>query len=601
MEDNRPFVHLEYLPVADNTAVTGDSSAITQAGKLVALDDSGKINRYFIPYNELSVTSLSVSDGEKITGDVRLYGSGIISVNRSGNNFYIGAVFPPGVTGVTVGQYTLTGGLSFLPGNGLSIQSDPITNSITFTNEGVISLNGLTEDITLESTNGVSISTPDSSTIVLDISGVKWSQFDSSSPATAAKVISDEGIFFNSDTFASVYSFDNKLIIRGEEGVLIPDPVTMDSLTLTGGNGLFIGDSRVQEVSGSLYLAPSSGAIVFPSGTALLGVEAIEPGFSDSVELTWLQTGAIVSHTFSHSKGLFPTSVMVTREEVVSGVTWETTQGFGVDLTSDYGYNISFNNSAVLLQARLNTTGTRRFNVRIVFASDKTAAALPAPISVTSAPLEPFVSFFGVPDGGGFAVDDLVLSTRPVLNAASYKWDRVDSTGTSLYTWYTTTPLLSTLTTPEAYIPFRITKPGVFRHTVRGVGEDSLTGPAVEFDITIRPKAPLLSVLFLNVQDDTSYPFKTADIVLYHQTGFIRIIDEFTGLELNVQTPISYVEPASSLNNTEPIYPELVEQQVTLTGLLPNTSYRLKAQAYLDSEIYSDFSSTLDITIPPNV
>jgi hypothetical protein len=591
VSDNNPFVNIEYLPVADNTVVTGDASAITQAGKLVALDDTGKINRYFVPYSLLSVTSLAIDDGDPITGDVRLYGSGTVTVTRTGNTFYFSPNFQPGVLGLTVSGTTLTGSIALLPGAGLDLSVDAFTNSVTFTNTGVLSINGLKENILLEGASGISVTSLGSSTIALSVSNLQWSQFDSTVAATTQRVITQDGVYLGTDNFASLYQFDTQTVVRGISGVKFVDPVTLTDAIISGGNGLYLNSSRIQDVSGILYFAPSSGAVVFPSGTSLLNVTAIQPSFSTGVTLVANPSDpTFYSATVAHNYNLYPLSLMVTQESIDgSGTVTQSTKGIGANTDTTYGYSVSFTKNTFTIQARLSGTFVApypKFNISCMFASETAIAPLPAASSITAAPIQPLITLVGVPTGGGFAETDILLSTRPVENATSYLWERVDE---SLY-WETVTPLLSTSTDPS----FIVSRPGKFLHRVRGKNSAGPSTSAIDFYITIRPAAPILAGPVVDIQDMGVLFYKKATITLTYQAGSIRVIDTISNQEIQLETPIIYTPPSSSVGE----YTPRVTQQVVLTNLLPNSYYTLIAQAYLDSEIFSDFSAPLEIYIP---
>lgn len=590
MSNNNPFVNIEYLPVADNTVVTGDASAITQAGKLVALDDTGKINRYFVPYSLLSVTSLAIDDGDPITGDVKLYGSGTVTVTRSGNTFYFAPNFQPGVLGISVSGTTLTGNVNFLPGSGLDLAVDSFTNSITFTNTGVLSINGLKENLLLEGASGIAVTSIGSGSIAISLQSLQWSQFDSTVSAQANRVVAQEGIFLGSDNFASLYQIDNQTIVRGESGVKFVDPVVLTEATFSGGNGLYLNNSRIQDVSGILYFSPASGVVVFPSGTSLLNVEAIQPSFITGITLTQNPLDLqLYSATVAHNFDLYPLSLSVTQElSDGSGGTIRTTKGYGANTDTSYGYNVSYTRNTISVEARLSGTFVApypKFYISCMFASEAQVAALPAASTITSAPITPLISLVGVPSGGGFAEADILLSTRPVDTATSYVWERV-AEGIS---WETATPLLSTSTEPS----FVISKPGKFLHRVRGKNSAGPSSASVDFYLTIRPSVPILEGPAFNIQDMGVLFYKKATITLTHQAGNIRIIDTITNQEIALETPIVYVDPPSSVGP----YPPRVTEEVVLTNLLPNSYYNLVAQAYLDSSIFSDFSAPLSIYI----
>lgn len=587
MDTNNPFVSIEYLPVADNTVVTGDASAITQAGKLVALDATGKINRHFVPYSLLSVTSLGVDDGERITGDVRLYGSGNISVTRTGNSFYISSNFRQGVSGISVGASALSGAILFIAGNGLDISSDPVNNAITFKNEGVLSINGLTEDIQFISANGITVTAVAPNTITLSLDSLQWSQFDSTASARARRVVTDEGLFLGNNDFASLYQFNNKTIVRGSSGVVFLDPTTITEAIVSGGNGIFINESRIHEISGNLLIQSASGAIVFSSGTSLLNVSAIQPSFTSGAYLVKDLSSGLYAYTFAHNANLNPLSLMVTQVLTgAGGAVIETTRGQGANLVNEYGYNVSFTKNAVIVQALLENEASESkfFNVRCMFASEKEALVLPPPSSVTSAPIQPTVSILGVPSGGGFATD-ILLSTRPVDNATSYEWYRVADD----YTWETSTPLLSTSTDST----FKVTKPGIFLHRVRALNSSGYS-EYTDFNVSIRPLVPVLIGPLLDLEDMGVLFYKKGRLSVVHQTGLIRVTDTLTGQDMTLETPVPYTPPSSSLGS----YPPVVSTPIVLLNLLPNASYRLVARAYLDEVTFSDISAPLDIYIP---
>jgi len=591
VSDNNPFVSIEYLPVANNSVVTGDASAITQAGKIVALDDSGKINRYFVPYSLLSVTSLGVDDGEPITGDIRLTGSGTVTVTRSGNTFYFSPNFQEGVLGLVVSGTPLTGDVALLPGTGLDLSVDSYTNSITFTNTGVLSINGLTEDILLEGSNGIAVSSLNSGTLTVSVQNLQWSQFDSSVAAKAQRVVSEEGIFLGADNFASLYQFNNQTIVRGVSGVTFVDAITAPNVVVSGGNGIYLNSSRVQDVSGALHLAPSSGVVVFPPETSLLNVRAIQPSFVTGVTLTQNPLDlSFYSATVAHNFDLYPLSLMVTQESVNGFETViQSTKGLGANTDTSYGYSVSFTRNTFTIEARLSGTFVApypKFNISCMFASEASISPLPAASTITSAPITPLISLVGVPVGGGFAETDLLLSTRPVDNATSYVWERI-AEGLS---WETETPLLSTSIDPT----FVVSAPGKFLHRVRGKNSSGPSASAIDFNITIRPAKPILAGPAFNVQNMGVLFYKKATITLTRQAGNIRIIDTITNQEVLLETPIIYTPPSSSVG----AYPPRVTEEVVLVNLLPNSYYNLIAQAYLDSEIFSDFSSPLEIYIP---
>lgn len=582
------FVHIEYLPVADNTVVTGDASAITQAGKLVALDDTGKINRYFIPYSDLSVTSIRAEDGTPLTGDVRLYGKGSITVLRSGNDLYFDTNFAQGVTGITVGSTTLTGNILFVAGSGLEITSNPVTHTIQFSNIGVTSLNGLKEDIVFESSEGVVVTQRDASTLAFEVRNLSWSQFDTSSLASAKSLVLQEGIYLGDAPYQSIYGFNNQTVIRGISGVHIPDPVTLSDVHLSEGNGIYLNDSRIQDISGVLYLSPASGAVVFSSGTSLLNIEAIQPSYASGAYLTKDISSGLYLHTFDHSTNLSPLSLLVTEVlDPLSADPVESTNGFGANLSNDYGYNVTFTRNAITVQARYVSDPATPpfFKVRCLFAAEDSIAPLTPEVTVTSAPIQPSVSLVGVPTGGGFPSDILVPS-RPVANATGYEWSRPSEP----YTWQTVTPLLSTQTTTGSFL---VSRPGKFYHTVRAFNSTGY-GPSTGFYITVRPASPVLDGPVYDIQDMGVYFYKKAKITLTYQSGFVSVTDLITGQEMALESPISYSPPATSLGSLPPV----ISVPITLINLFPNTVYRLVAKAYIDSEIYSDTSTPLEIYIP---
>lgn len=587
MDTNKPFVSIEYLPVADNTVVTGDSSAVTQAGKLVALDDSGKINRYFVPYSLLSVTSVSVDDGDKLTGDIRLYGSGTISVTRSGNDIYVSPNFPIGVTGISVGDSLLTGTVALLAGSGLSITADPVSNAVLFRNTGVNSINGLKENINFVTANGISVTQTDASTLTFSLDKINWSQFDSSSSARASKVVVNEGIYFGDNEFASIYHFNNQTILRGASGVTFLDPVKVDSLVVSGGNGVFINQSRIQDISGTLHIAPSSGVVVFPSGSSIVNVQSIQGSLVTGDYLTLDPSSGLYTKTFSHTANLYPLSLLVTQVTTGSlSEIIESTRGYGANLINEFGYNVSYTRDSITVQAKFENPATesKLFKVRCMFASEEQVYDIPDPSSITSAPIQPSVHLLGVPSGGGFATD-ILLSTRPVDNATSYEWYRVSDD----YTWTTATPFLST----SLDSTFKVSKPGSFLHRVRALNSTG-SGEYSDFNITLRPLKPILVGPISNIQDMGVYFFKKGTISLVYQSGLIKIVDLLTNQEIQLETPLTYSPPASSLGD----YPPVDNVSITLINLLPNTSYSLVARAYIDDAIYSDFSTPLDIYIP---
>lgn len=583
---NQPYININYLPVADNSLVTGSSSAITQAGKLVSLDASGKINRYFIPYDEVFVTSIGVDDGERITGDIKLYGKGTISVTRSGSDFYISPNFQSGLTGISVSGTSLTGEVVFIAGSGLDITSSLTDRSITFSNRGVLSLNGLTEDITIQTSSGISIRTIDPTTLALELTELSWSSFDPNSDAFVRSLYASGGIYLGSSPYANIYEESNQLVIRGESGVLFLDPVTADNVKITSGNGILLGQSRITEQSGSLFVEAHSGNLVLSSGSHILGIEAIQPAFSGEA----YASGASPPYTctFDHAKNLFPASLLVT---AVDG-SLESTEGLGANVSAgDSGYNVSFTQNSITVSS--SSSGTL-YRVRCLFASDRSVPPMPTESLVVSAPIKPTVTLIGEPVGGGFvgnnSSSDILISTRPVANAEVYKWWRQADD----FTWETDVPLISHSTVDE----FKITKPGVFQHYVWAENGSS-SGLRVGFEVTIRPAVPVLSYSSLNIRPVGPLDSrKQADIIVTHQAGLVDIVRDLGGslIPMDVVSGISYVEPISSVSGD---YAPLVQTTVTLTNLLPNSTYRLRARAYLSGNaVASDYSDILAIQIP---
>jgi len=583
---NKPTVSIEYLPVADNALVTGNASALTQAGKLVALDSEGKINRYFIPYNEVFVTSISTEDGEALTGDIGIYGSGTISVTRSGSNFFVSPNFSTGLTGISVNGSSLSGEIVFLPGNGIEIAANSSDRTITFSNRGVISLNGLREEISLQSSNGIVIENVDNSTLSIGLSSLSWSIFDSSSPAKASKIVVSGGMFLGDSPYANIYNYQNKTIIRGVSGVSFLDPLQVDTLTISGGNGLILGQSSVRDISGSLTISPASGSIVLSTGSHILGIGAIQPSFQS--EGVTQGSSSPYSVTFSHSKGLLPATLLVTKVEG----SLETTLGYGANVVEgEDGYFVNVDENSITV---LSSESGQTFRARCIFSSNRTAPDSPSYSLITSAPVKPTVTLIGEPNGGGYvgnnSSSDILVSTRPVANASTYKWFREADN----YTWETDVPLISHSTVDN----FVVKKPGIFKHYVWAENGIS-SGARIDFDIKIRPAVPILESSVLNIRPMGPLDSrKKADILVTHQAGLVDIVRLYEGsyLPVTVENPISYDEPDSSVSGE---YSEIVQTTLTLTNLLPNSTYELYGFSYLSGNlVYSDYSDPLVVVIP---
>lgn len=579
--NNKPFVHKEYLPVADNAAVTSEESAVTQAGKLVALDNQGKINRYFIPYNDLSVTSLRINDGELITGDIGLYGNGTITVTRSGSDFYFDTNFPDGILSIKVGEQVLTGDVTFLAGQGLDITSSVIDQSITISNTGVLSLNGLTQDISIESLGGLSV-TASSGVLRFTIDEITWDKFDASSEARAQKIVVQSGIFLGTDVVAAIYQESNQTVIRGTSGVRFYDPVSLDNAKVVGGNGLFFGSSRIQDQEGLLHIQPSGLKVVFSEDTELLGIRGMQPAFESGSYLT-LADG-LYAHTFAHNENLWPLSVLVTYVPGFDeGDFTETTQGLGADIFSSTGYTVQFNKNAITVQANLDVSSPPYFRVRTLFAAEGVPTAL-APVSaVSAAPNKPSVTQIGAPSTGGYP-EQIILTTRPVSNASSYNWSVSGSS------WETSTPLLSTSTVSG----LSFAAPGVHTIAVYGLNASG-SGPSITADISIRPKQPILSSGAFTVTSSGNFRNVTVNLT-YQPPCSIEIVNTATSGAIVYETVVSYSPPGSIVGPTGSV----VTTGITLKNLYTNTAYNLAARAFVSGSspelsVSSDLSEVFTV------
>lgn len=580
MSNNQPFVHKEYLPVADNASVVDEASAILQAGKIVALDASGKINQFFIPYSDLSVTSLSVDDGEKITGDVKLYGLGNISVTRTGTNFYISSEALDGVMSIEADGSLLTGAVVLVPGDGLSISSSELDNKITLQNTGVLSINGLSGDITLQPLGGINV-TASSGILQFSLDDVSWDKFDATTEARAQKIVVESGLYLGSSVGASLYHYNNQTVIRGTSGVHFLDPVTLDRAIISGVNGLFLGESRIKEYDGSLHIEPVSGQIVFSSGTELLGVRGIQASYESGSYL--VEADGLYGMTFSHGSNLLPLSLLVTYVPGYDSSDFtETTLGMGANLINENGYNVSFDRNSITVQAKLDVSSAPYFKVRCLFLAENSPTDLPSPATITSAPISPTVTLIGAPSSGGYP-EQIFVSTRPVENASSYYWV---VSGTS---WETSTPILSTTTVTG----LSFSTPGEFEWSVNGKNSAS-NGPSISFKTSIKPKQPILSEDIVSIFKSGLFRDVTINLT-YQPPCSISIIRDTGGtsqsyVKASTGLPITYVQPGSIIGLPSAV----VTEEITIKGLYVNYPYTFKAIAAV-GDVQSSASSVINI------
>lgn len=600
-----PFIHSDYLDVADAATIVTAADAIRNAGKLVKLGPDGTISPALLPTSGLSVTSVQTSDGVKVQGDITLQGGGSISITRSGSVFTISssASVPvsslQAVYGTDAGDQ-LTGDVYIKSGPGITLASDSNANTLTIKNAGVVDVNGIMGSVTITGNSGIQVSSPDSNTIQLSLGTLSWSSVNNSGTALADSFVVRDHLGFSGSS-ASIYRDGSYTVIRGDAGVRVDDILKVGSIVIPSGkdNGIFVGSTRITEVSGTAFFTPGSSSVIDftnpidPLGTSLTGVKGITPPYVSSGTLALVDPSTnLYTTTFNHGAKLYPLQCTVSR--IMNPGTaneYESVSGCGVNLGDGVssGYSVQYDRNTITVTGRFSPfdSGSKMFRVRSLFASEASPTQLPDPSNIVNAPSNIIVSLIGEPTGGGTPMS-VAITSDPVRFADLYIWEQAGTPGQ----WITNDPVLLSGYISSLGNSLAFPGPGIYNFTSRARNSTG-DGPYSPFSVVIRPFEPVISGTPFNYYSPVSGSY-SASLNVYYINGNLSILDAVSGSNLAV-VPSSGLVPGSG----NYVQTSGNVRTVTIGPLMPNTSYSVVAQASSSGGVTSSLSPPVSFVTPP--
>jgi len=622
MTRKSPFVHIDYLDVADTSGILSiedrEANLSKIANKIVPLQSDGTINKFLFDLSDIAVTSITVPGGT-LKGSVKLKGDGNIFIKKVGSDLVISSKSTYPVTSISVGDKSLIGDVILESGKGISLEPDFINNTIKVSNTGIKSINGVSGSINISVTKGLKLTPKDdpdgTKNFEISLTNIGWDQIDVSENAVGHSFYATNSFGFSDDRDI-LYRRGSYTVLRGKSGVKLYDFLKVDNISLPSGKnfGITLGDSRISEYNNTLFISPARAKIDFsnpidPAGTVISGIKGITPAYvaEAAVVIKDAETN-LYKTTFYHGFDMYPlyftaTRIFLANPDVGGQKDLESFEGFGVDISNinRYGYCVSYDKNSFTIYARLDPNDTQdidsrmksdKFKIRAMFAADFSPTILPLPTNITSAPTIKSISLINEPEGGGFP-EDVVVLIDSVSFADSYVWSKyLDN---SVFDeWVTVDPFIDKNSPVSDNLrPFIFTYAGKHTIKVRGKGSDRDTdGPELDFSIDIKPRKPVISGI-PEVFTPMSLGYRRkVDINFSYQTGMIKAFD-VSGtdpVELTIETPILY-NPTG-----EETIPDIIAKKVTILNLVPMQQYKVVLQAYTSDGLYSSYSNQVVFT-----